>query len=96
MLRLELWDNEQLLTLIRSGRSYAHLVAPASGGGVGFSLVEALLLEGQRRQLGGQELEQHLLESLKATGRSIKGEAAPLLAAFAERQPRLQALGVLP
>jgi hypothetical protein len=29
-------------------------------------------------------------------GRSIKGEAAPLLAAFAERQPRLQALGVLP
>lgn len=88
--------NEQLLELIRSGRSYAHLVAPGSGGGVNFSLVEALLLEGQRRQLGGQELEQHLLESLKATGRSIKGEAAPLLAAFAERQPRLQALGVLP
>lgn len=88
--------NEQLLTMIRSGRSYAHLVAPASGGGVGFSLVETLLLEGQRRQLGGQELEQHLLENLKATGRSIKGEAAALLTAFAERQPRLQALGVLP
>ena len=88
--------NEQLLTMMRSGRSYAHLVAPASGGGVGFSLVEALLLEGQRRNLGGQELEQHLLESLKAMGRSIKGEAAPLLAAFVERQPRLQALGVLP
>ena len=58
--------------------------------------MEALLLEGQPRQLGGQELEQHLLESLKAKGRSIKGEAAPLQAAFSERQPRLQALGVLP
>jgi hypothetical protein len=88
--------NTQLLELIRSGRSYAHLVAPASGGGVAFSLVEALLLEGHSRQLGGAELEQHLLEGLKALGRSIKGEATPLLEAFAERQPRLHALGVLP
>jgi SAM-dependent methyltransferase len=88
--------NDQLLSLIASGRPYAHLVAPASGGGVGFSLVEALLLEGQRRQLSGQALEKHLLESLKARGRSIKAEPAALLAAFAERQPRLQALGVLP
>ncbi len=88
--------NEQLLTMIRSGRAYTHLVTPASGGNVGFSLVEVLLLEGQRRQLGGSELEQHLLDGLKSLGRSIKGEPAPLLNAFAERQPRLQALGVLP
>ncbi len=88
--------NEQLLTLIRSGRSYTNLLAPASGSSVGFSLVEVLLLEGQRRQLGGRELEQHLLDALKAMGRSIKGEPAPLLSAFSERQPRLQALGVLP
>jgi SAM-dependent methyltransferase len=88
--------NEQLLTLIRSGRSYANLLAPASGSSVGFSLVEVLLLEGQRRQLGGRELEQHLLDALKAMGRSLKGEPAPLLSAFSERQPRLQALGVLP
>jgi SAM-dependent methyltransferase len=88
--------NEQLVELMRTGRSYSHLVAPASGGSVNFSLVEAFLLDGQRRHLGGQELEQHLLESLKALGRSIKGEPAPLLSAFFERQPLLQALGVLP
>ena len=58
--------------------------------------MEALLLEGQRRQLGGQELELHLLEGLKALGRTIKAEPGPLLSAFIERQPRLQALGVLP
>lgn len=88
--------NDQLLSLIVSGRPYAHLVAPASGGGVGFSLVEALLLEGQRRHLGGQELEQHLQQGLAGLGRSLQGEAAEKLTAFAERQPRLQALGVLP
>jgi hypothetical protein len=29
-------------------------------------------------------------------GRSLQGEAAEKFTAFAERQPRLQALGVLP
>lgn len=88
--------NEQLLGLIRSGRPYTHLVAPASGGGVVFSLVEALLLDGQRQQLEGQALEQHLLAGLSGLGRTLKGEAAAQRLAFAERQPRLQALGVLP
>jgi hypothetical protein len=89
-------SNEKLLELIRSGRPYAHLVAPASGGSVNFSLVEALLLDGQRRDLGGSDLEQHLLDSLKAMNRTIKAEPGTLVSAFLERQPRLQALGVLP
>jgi len=88
--------NEQLLELIRSGRPYAHLVAPASAGSVPFSLVEALLLDGQRRHLAAGDLEQHLQDELKALGRSLKGDAAPVVSAFLERQPRLQALGVLP
>ena len=88
--------NDQLLELILDGRPYDHLLAPGSGGAVVFSLVEALILDGQRRHHGGQELEQHLQQGLAGRGRSLQGEAAEKLTAFAERQPRLQALGVLP
>ena len=88
--------NDQLLELILEGRPYDHLLAPGSGGAVVFTLVEALILDGQRRHLGGQELEQHLQEGLAGLGRSLQGPAAEKLTAFAERQPRLQALGVLP
>ena len=88
--------NDQLLELILEGRPYDHLLAPGSGGAVVFTLVEALILDGQRRHLGGQELEQHLQEGLASLGRSLQGPAAEKLTAFAERQPRLQALGVLP
>jgi SAM-dependent methyltransferase len=88
--------NEQLLELILSGRSYAHLLAPASGSTVEFSLVEALLLQGQRLHLSDNELEEHLLKGLTSLGRSIKGEPAALLAAFTERQPHLEAMGILP
>ena len=87
--------NEQLMELIRSGRPYVHLVAPAIGSTVSFSLVEALLLEGKRLHLGNNELEQHLLAGLTALGHSIKDEPAGLRATFEERQPRLQSLGVL-
>lgn len=55
-----------------------------------------LLLDGHRRQLAAGDLEQHLQDEFKAMGRSIKGDAAPVVSAFLERQPRLQALGVLP
>jgi hypothetical protein len=88
--------NDQLLELILEGRPYDHLLAPGSGGAVVFSLVEALIVDGQRRHLGGQELEQHLQEGLAGLGRSLQGPATEKLTAFAERQPRLQALGVLP
>jgi hypothetical protein len=63
---------------------------------VDFSLVEALILDGQRRHLGGQELEQHLQEGLAGLGRSLQGPADERVSAFTERQPRLQALGALP
>jgi len=88
--------NGLLQELILGGRPYGHLVAPASGGAVEFSPVETLLVDGQRRHLGGQDLEQHLVEGLAGLGRTLKGEPAAQLATFAERQPRLQALGVLP
>ena len=88
--------NDLLLALILDGRPYGHLVAPGSGGAVDFSLVEALILDGQRRHLGGHELEQHLQESLAGLGRSLQGPADEKVRAFTERQPRLQALGVLP
>jgi len=88
--------NEQLLELILSGRSYAHVLAPASGNTVELSLMEALLLQGQRLQLSTNELEQHVLKGLTALGRSINGEPAALLAAFRERLPHLEALGILP
>jgi hypothetical protein len=88
--------NDLLLALILEGRPYGHLVAPGSGGAVDFSLVEALILDGQRRHLGGQALEQHLQEGLAGLGRSLQGPADEKVRAFTERQPRLQALGVLP
>lgn len=88
--------NDQLLELMLDGHPYSTYVAPAAGGVVGFSLVEALILQGQRRHLGGKELEQHLTDGLQRLGRTLKGEPADQLNAFTERQPRLQALGVLP
>jgi hypothetical protein len=88
--------NDLLLALILDGRPYGHLVAPCSGGAVDFSLVEALILDGQRRHLGGQELEHHLQEGLAGLGRSLQGPADERVSAFTERQPRLQALGALP
>jgi len=56
----------------------------------------SLLLDGHRRQLAAGDLEQHLQAELKALGRSIKGDPGPVLSAFLERQPRLQALGSCP
>ena len=88
--------NEELLTLILNGRPYGHLVAPASGGAVEFSLVEALILDGQRRHLGGQQLEQHLQEGLAGLGQNLQGPVGERISAFTARQPRLQGLGVLP
>jgi hypothetical protein len=88
--------NEELLTLILNGRPYGHLVAPASGGALEFSLVEALILDGQRRHLGGQQLEQHLQEGLAGLGQNLQDPVGERISAFTARQPRLQGLGVLP
>lgn len=87
--------NGLLQELMLAGRPYSHLLAPATCSSIGFSLVEALLADGQRQQLHGQELEQHLSEGLRRLGRSLNGEPGAAVAAFLERQPRLQALGVL-
>jgi hypothetical protein len=87
-------DNIRMVEIARGAGASAKF--PGSGGAVVFSLVEALILDGQRRHLGGQQLEQHLQQGLAGLGRSLQGEAAEKLTAFAERQPRLQALGVLP
>ena len=87
--------NGLLQELMLAGRPYGHLLAPATGSSIGFSLVEALIADGQRQQRHGQELEQHLSEGLRRLGRSLNGEPEAAVAAFLERQPRLQALGVL-
>lgn len=101
---LALRVNRVLRQLIREGKPYSHLVAPAIGGAVGFSLVEALLEEGQGSggpgdPSGGDpsnpELAERLQRGLTDLGRTLKLEPAAAISAYRERRPRLQALGVL-